>query len=362
LLEAGTKRCPYCETGQGSVLAPSPDEDARRTGTLAIWLLGACLVVYMLSVVLDPARGDREGSSMEPSMIGRVMIGASVQHYVNHCGQVWRYVSSVFVHHDLLHLLFNCVALFVVMPLAGASFGVHRSWVMFLATGVFASIVSGFGAPPYLAGAGASGAICGLIAALFIYGRRRKGIGGAALSRRMLTWGIFILAYGFFMNRFGGPLGNISNVAHIAGFASGAGFGWIASGVRARGGREDRIWGACAHLCTGLVIATSVFVAINVWHGQERREVLLFSGSVHRAMSYLARPVDGEGAARRRPNRLDEAPANGDEVRDAVNRAIQLDEERAPRSKQIAAIREAGALWRAWQVRVKCSHQLRFDQ
>lgn len=359
LLESGTKRCPYCETGQGTVLAPSPEEDARRAGTLAKLLLGACVVVYLLSVVLDPERGDREGSSMDPSGAGIVMFGSHSPQYVQECGQVWRLVAANFVHLDLMHLAFNCLALFILLPLAGQTFGVHRTWVIFLATGVFAMTCSDFMG---IRGAGASGALCGMIAAVGIYGVRRKGEMGRALSRRMFTWALFILAYGFLMNQFGGPNQQIDNVGHIAGFISGAALGWLASAVRARGGRTDRIWELSAHVCTGVAIAAAVFLTLNVWRTQERREAVLFSSSVERAMSYLDAPIGQDGVARRRPKPLLDDPAGSGDVRDAVNRALRLDKEGAPKNKRATARREAESLWRSWQTRLICTHQMRFSR
>ena len=61
LLTPGTKVCPYCEAGQGSVRAPSPEQDSEAVGRLGIWIIGACLVLYLLMVVLDPGRDAGHG-------------------------------------------------------------------------------------------------------------------------------------------------------------------------------------------------------------------------------------------------------------------------------------------------------------
>lgn len=354
LLEPGTRECPYCSSDQAAALAISPEEDAKRTSSLAIWILGACFVVYMISVLMDPTRGDRPGASMEPGNVGLTMIGAHDPVSVGHCRQYWRLVAANFVHLDLLHLAMNCIALFILLPMAGQTFGVHRTWTLFLVTGVIAMIGSHLINPA--GGAGASGAACGLIGALAAYGRRRKGFEGKALARRMESWALFIIIVGFVAGYFGYP---IDNTGHLGGLVSGAALGWVAAGVRARGGVADRTWKVSAMACTALVAAVAVFVGLNVWRAQERREVELFDSQVARVMEYLYAPIEAGGDAKPRPRSVADAPARGDLVREAVNAALEAAHDGADQSTRMAAINRAEVRWREWRARIFCSHQMR---
>ena len=80
-------------------------------------------------------------------------------------GEVWRFVSSIFLHGSITHLLFNLVALlffgFVLEKLVGS----RRFLVIFLASGIIANIIS---INYYDSSLGASGAIYGILGALTI--------------------------------------------------------------------------------------------------------------------------------------------------------------------------------------------------
>ena len=121
LLTPGTKVCPYCDAGQDAALALSPDQDADATGRMGSWIVAACVVVYVLMVLLDPGRGDKQGNAFEPTNIGILTFGSHRPFFVQHCGQYWRVVSANFVHLDLLHLFMNCVAALMLIPLAGST-------------------------------------------------------------------------------------------------------------------------------------------------------------------------------------------------------------------------------------------------
>jgi len=347
LLEPGTKRCPYCETDQGAALAMSVDQDARATGNLGLWLIGACAVLYVLMVVLDPARGDNHESPYEPTQTGMTVFGIHHPVWVQHCGQWWRLVTANFVHLDVPHLLMNGVALFFVLSLAGATFGVHRTWVIYLVTGVLSVLASDLARQ---AGGGASGAICGMIGALGVYGWRRGGFEGRMLTRRMMGWALFIFAFGLFMP-------NVDNLAHGAGFVAGAVVGWFGAAVRARGGRADRAWKWLAHGCTALVVVVAVgFLLPNVLRGRERSDVAWFDSQVERALK-VARGA-GDVVFR---GTLEPGPGESAALAEAVNRALRLARDEAPREQVVAAVRRAEDAWSAWRRRIHCSHQMRFS-
>ncbi|MEM8882881.1 MAG: rhomboid family intramembrane serine protease [Planctomycetota bacterium] len=350
LLEPGTKVCPYCGTDQAAVIAPSAEQDAAATNNLGVWLIGFCVVFYMLMVLLDPGRGDKapDESPLDPTGTAIEVFGAHHPFYVRHCGQYWRIVTANFIHLDTMHLLFNCIAIFFVIPLAGMTFGAHRTWVIFLVTGLLAVFASNV--IQNAGGGGASGAICGMIGALGIYGWRRGGYEGQMLTRRMGAWALFILAFGLLVP-------NVDNVAHGVGFVAGAAIGWFGAAVRARGGAADKVWQGLAYLCLGLVIgAFGVGLLPNVLRSQDRRDVRLFNADVQARLQAIT-DVD---ATERRLRPLDEGPPRTEAVRTSVNRALTF-----ARNRDMAALgpalREAYATWRVWQDHARCAYQIRFN-
>jgi len=353
LLKPGTKTCPYCDANQASARAPTPVQDSAATSRVGLWLVGACVVLYILMIVLDPGRADKDdGALFEASHIGKLTFGMHHGFMVRHCGQYWRLVTANFVHLDMLHLVMNCAALVMVVAMAAGTLGAHRTWVIFITTGVLsmtASSLYGY------SGAGASGGLCGMIGALGVYGFRRGGFEGRMLQRRMLTWAALILVVGFI------PGLHIDNVAHGVGLLTGAGIGWLASAARAWGGRADRIWRGAGVLLLAMTVVVAVgFLAPNVWRGRERHEVKVYNGSVQRAMEALVRAQHGVADVDRLPEPLGEAPAAGDEVRATVNLALEMARNGAPVAKLVPAVRKADGAWRDWQARLICSHAVEF--
>jgi membrane associated rhomboid family serine protease len=75
----------------------------------------------------------------------------------------WRFVSSIFLHGDITHLLFNLFALLLFGFILEKLIGQSKFLAVFFASGIIASLVS---VNFYPASLGASGAIYGLIGAI----------------------------------------------------------------------------------------------------------------------------------------------------------------------------------------------------
>ena len=133
-------------------------------------------------------------------------------------GQLWRHATAVFLHIGLLHLGFNMVALAQIGPAVEETFGRARMLLLFLATGV-----TGFAACQALGmravSAGASGAIMGLCGAAAGWGQRDGTSAGKAVRNHMLKWAAYTMIFGLMIRA--------NNVAHAAGFFSGAALGFF---------------------------------------------------------------------------------------------------------------------------------------
>ncbi|MFA5992590.1 MAG: rhomboid family intramembrane serine protease [Candidatus Pacearchaeota archaeon] len=100
--------------------------------------------------------------------------------YVVHGKYLWTIVTSVFMHADIMHLLFNMISLFFIGKFVEKILGRKRFLSFYLIAGIFASIMFAllagyFGVNPFwgkilgdplIPGVGASGAIFGLIGVL----------------------------------------------------------------------------------------------------------------------------------------------------------------------------------------------------
>lgn len=89
-------------------------------------------------------------------------------------GQLYRLVTSAFLHYGLVHLLVNMWALYVVGPALETLLGRVRFGVLYGLSALGGSVAVYLWAPLDTATAGASGAVFGLFGAAFVVARRLR--------------------------------------------------------------------------------------------------------------------------------------------------------------------------------------------
>jgi len=130
-------------------------------------------------------------------------------------GDLYRLLTSAFMHYGLAHLLFNMYALFVVGPPLEVWLGRLRFGALYALSALGGSVLVYLLSPLNAATAGASGAVFGLFGAWFVVGKRLN------LDVRWVVGLIVInLAFTFVIPVLGGQ--NISWQGHIGGLATGA--------------------------------------------------------------------------------------------------------------------------------------------
>jgi rhomboid protease GluP len=164
-----------------------------------------------------------------------VPFGAKVNYLIQQQHQWWRFVTPVFLHVNLLHLMVNMYSLWMVGPYVEKLYGSAKFVFFWVLTGIAGVVASYFTVKPGIVvgpisafifknvdtpSAGASGALFGLVGVLFVFGIK---------FRRELPEG-FKRAFGtgllpmIFLNLFIGYVlrGFIDNAAHLGGLAAGA--------------------------------------------------------------------------------------------------------------------------------------------
>lgn len=130
--------------------------------------------------------------------------------------QIWRFVTSIFLHSGAAHLIYNLFALALFGSILEALIGGRRFLIVFFAGGILANLIA---VNFYSNSLGASGAIFSVIGALIVV---RPMLAVWAFGMPMpifvagILWGIgdFIGAYGFLT---GNPIDNTGNIAHLSG-------------------------------------------------------------------------------------------------------------------------------------------------
>src|SRR5688572_8988869 len=127
------------------------------------------------------------GGSANPSTL--IGFGAKSNYEINQ-GEIWRFITPIFIHIGLLHLFFNSYALWVVGPQVEKLYGGARFLILYVLSGV-AGVIASYWYRPDVLSAGASGAIFGLFGVLFAFViRYRNSI--PASFRKALGKGIFV--------------------------------------------------------------------------------------------------------------------------------------------------------------------------
>jgi rhomboid protease GluP len=130
-------------------------------------------------------------------------------------GEVWRLLTSCFLHFGLFHLLMNMYALVYIGSLLEPLIGRYRFLMAFLVTGTLASLASVWWYPVIIA-AGASGAIFGMYG-IFLALLTSSYLEQSARKAFFMSIGIFV---GLSLLN-GLNTGGIDNAAHFGGLISG---------------------------------------------------------------------------------------------------------------------------------------------
>jgi rhomboid protease GluP len=161
--------------------------------------------------------------------------GAKTNYAIRFDHEWWRFVTPIFIHVNLPHVLINMYSLWVIGPWVEKLYGSAKFVVFWVATGV-AGVVASYltvipGSRPGLIAsfivkraddpsAGASGALFGLVGVLFVFGLKyrrelpegfKRAFGTGMLPVILLNLGIGFLGRGI-----------IDNAAHLGGLLSGA--------------------------------------------------------------------------------------------------------------------------------------------
>lgn len=131
-------------------------------------------------------------------------------------------LTSAFLHASVLHLVVNMWVLWQVGPLLERAVGSARFFPLYLASAIVGSAGSAIWGRFFgqTVSVGASGALCGLIAAATVVGVRTEGFRGE-LTISMGRWLALIVLVGL-VRQLNPMIAQIDNAAHISGALAGA--------------------------------------------------------------------------------------------------------------------------------------------
>jgi len=164
-----------------------------------------------------------------------VAYGAKLNYLISVRHEWWRFVTPIFIHVNLPHVLINMYSLWMVGPYVEKLYGSAKFVVFWVATGVAgvaASYLTVVNSPTLgpigrfifktqdVPSAGASGALFGLVGVLFVFGIKFRHELPEGFKRAFGTGMLPIILINLFIGYLG--RGVIDNAAHLGGLISGA--------------------------------------------------------------------------------------------------------------------------------------------
>lgn len=289
IVGAGETQCAVCGASSGAQPAaaaaePAPDKETirfaravlNRPYKFTIALLVANLFIFLLMW---------ESSGLSAAVLregfpDRVLIayGAKLNYLIDPpYNQWWRFVTPMFVHINVLHLLMNMFSLLILGPFVEKLYGSAKFVVFWVVTGIAGTVGSYLAVQPELSkgllgtfffhkmdlpSAGASGALFGLIGILFVFGIKFRHELPEGFKRVFGTGMLPII----FINLFIGFIGRsfIGNTAHLSGLFAGAALALFVN-YRRPGARASitMAWRVLQFLCLAVIVVAGYKVVRN---------------------------------------------------------------------------------------------------
>lgn len=166
-------------------------------------------------------------------------------------GELWRLVTSIFMHASILHIVVNMYALNVIGPQLESFYGKIKFIIIYLVSGITGNLLSILFSESV--SVGASGAIFGLLGALLYFGYHYRVYLENVIKSQIIPLIILNLGIGFMFE-------GIDNAAHIGGLIGGV-LTAMAVGVPNKSENQDKINGYIM-----LAIYAGFLIYMNFFH------------------------------------------------------------------------------------------------
>ena len=165
-------------------------------------------------------------------------------------GEYYRLFTSLFLHGNIIHLLSNMYALYVLGNQIETFLGKWKYLIIYFFSGLAGSLLSCMGSSLSL---GASGAIFGLLGSLLYFGYHYRVYFGNVILKQIIPVILLNLLIGF-------SFSSINNAAHIGGLIGGL-FVTMALGVNSKNEKSSLVNGLIVSFIYLIVLFYLVFIA-----------------------------------------------------------------------------------------------------
>jgi rhomboid protease GluP len=166
-------------------------------------------------------------------------------------GEIYRLLTSSFIHIDIIPLIFNAYALYIVGTMIEGYYGKKKYAIIYFVSAISGSLLSI--AMSDVPSIGASGAIFGLLGSLLYFGYHYRVYFGSVILGKVIPVVIFNLAIGFMFPE-------IDNFGHIGGLIG----GFLVSkalGINSKDKTSDKVNGiVMTVLYVGFLVVLGIFM------------------------------------------------------------------------------------------------------
>jgi membrane associated rhomboid family serine protease len=184
------------------------------TPRYSYFLIGCLIAVFIAQMAIEPQSYWLLGAPNSGSLAG-------LDKAAFRSGEYWRILTSAAVHGGIIHLAFNCYALYVLGRLIETLSNRAHLGIIFLLSVIGGGALSLIFAPHAPPSVGASGGIIGFLGYLTVYGYRRRELLSSQFLKNMLFNIGFIALYGISLYQI------IDNFGHLGGLLAGALYGFV---------------------------------------------------------------------------------------------------------------------------------------
>ncbi len=217
------------------------------------------LTLIALNIVIFLFLDQFAGRSRDQQTL--IQFGAYSYRLIVEAGEYWRLLTSTFLHVGELHLILNMGLLLIVGRLLEGLYGRWRFLILYLIPAIGGSFASLPFVSRDVVGAGASGAIFGLIGVIVALGLRYKNY----LPRRQRRiFGLRLLPFIGIDLLLGVVFPQINNAAHLGGLVTGfAGAMILAPEIYTDREHETKVVAGLATALAGLVITSGLITVLH---------------------------------------------------------------------------------------------------
>lgn len=213
---------------------------SKKKPVVTYALIISNIIMFIASIIVGGSVFD-----MSPNTLYNMGGLVSYDQMNNNPFELYRLITSMFLHAGIIHLAFNMYALYVLGPQLESFFGKFKYILIYFISGIIGGLVSMIFQGSAVS-VGASGAIFGLIGAFIFFGYHYRVYFGSVIKSQIIPLLVANLLLGYMVS-------GINMAAHVGGLIGGV-LSAKAVGIKYKTTTSDNING-CVMLLIFLIFA-----------------------------------------------------------------------------------------------------------